>query len=360
MSPRRSSTALHGERDQPADLRTVRPGSADARADRAHHAPRRRSCRATSCRCPMRSARLQAAHHELAARQAVLERQLSLAADATASAARTASTAGHQRPRASGRWHRCGWRRHRRRSRSRCTRAGAGAAAAWRVARHSARRAPASACAMRAHRARRTPAGCRRSRQQPLEARHAIEVSADRRQVRIVQPLADPLVVGRCASHAARSIASTCCAGGRQDLVLARAPLIERQRRRRAAYSAPAAAVGQHAARSAARSAAAAGNGLQLRAAAARRQPAPQSLLLHAHRERFIELAVARAHRSADARARGRWCRPGPGRRSEHGVEHRIGKMPEGRIGGHAVDHDVVAARGQPWRRRRARRARWK
>jgi len=120
--------------------------------------------------------------------------------------------------------------------------------------------------------------------QQPLKARHAVEVGADRGQVSVVQALRNPLVVAgaqlELPFHRQHLLA-----GGRQNLALALAPLVDRRRRHQYVER-----------RQPPTSVAKRGDDellgvapleivLQLQRASARRQPASQSLLFHTDRE---------------------------------------------------------------------------
>src|ERR1700686_1860059 len=67
--------------------------------------------------------------------------------------------------------------------------------------------------------------------EQALKAGHAVEISADRSQARVVQTIGNPSVVAGTQLELPFHCLPL-CTGSRKNLVLAPTPLVERQRRR--------------------------------------------------------------------------------------------------------------------------------
>src|ERR1700681_1519642 len=134
-------------------------------------------------------------------------------------------------PRASVLWRRCGWRRrlgHRNRGHCRARLYDRRPMAAiGGAAQRTAGSSIAPHCSDRRVERGQIAAVCR---QQPLKARHAVEIGADRRQVCVVQAIADPLLVTG-TNLELPLYRQHLLVGGRKNLLLALAPLGDRRRR---------------------------------------------------------------------------------------------------------------------------------
>src|SRR5690606_3347578 len=82
---------------------------------------------------------------------------------------------------------------------------------------------------------------------------------------------------------------------------------------------------------------------LEPRSVTAYEQPPPQPFLLDHARERFAELTVARNVETLVREFVEDRADEAPLRPAEHGVEHRVGKPPQRRVGGNTTHGHVVA-----------------